>query len=362
MFTALKFFWKGLRNISAIEVILLVFDILIITVAPRYLFDYYLWSITLLCDLGLIIAHGAWLQRAPRRSSMTNTQFPWTRTEGVIMRLLMLAYVFVVILFADLTGDEIVSVHHLEYLSVYCWYLIVFAAVYECFYCILKTLHAIDDDWLSGTNGHIGLPNAISISRIGIALCVPHIYVTHSFGGESYTVATIILGIALSTDAIDGYIARSMSAITKAGKALDPLGDKLIFYPVAVGYFLVSNGHLVLPLEAFPEVLIHVAAILIVLRDILITIWYFIFGAKYKNGISAGLADKLRTIILSFWLVSTALALTIPETTLGIATIWISFISFVLAGVASPLSFIIDICRIMRIKKPAKKRQNSSHL
>jgi|GEM_PF-1050507 CDP-diacylglycerol--glycerol-3-phosphate 3-phosphatidyltransferase len=361
MFTVFKYFWRGLRNISVIEIALLIFDICIVIAAPRYLFDYYLWTIALICDLGLLIAHGAWLCRS-RRARPVSESFPWCRTEGVVMRMLMLIYVSCVILFKAFTGTEIVSEQHLEFLSTYCWYLIVFAAVYECFYCILKTLHAINNDWLSGTSGHIGLPNAVSISRIGIALCVPHIYVMHSFGSESYTVATIILGIALSTDAIDGYIARSMNAITKAGKALDPLGDKLIFYPVTIGFFLATDKRLVQPLDEFPIELVYISAILIILRDVLIVIWYFIFGAKYKDGISAGLADKLRTIILSFWLASTALAITIPETTLGIAMIWISFISLFLAGIASPLSFIIDIHRVMKLKKDAKNQFFSGHL
>ena len=346
MLSALKFFWKGLKNISIIEIILLAFDIVILIAAPRYLFDYYLWTITLLCDLGLVIAHGAWLNHS-RIANPVKESFPWARTEGTLMRMLMLVYVFIVILFATVTGSEIVSERHLEYLSTYCWYLIMFTAVYECFYCTLKTLHAINHDWLAGTNGHIGIPNAISIIRIGLALCVPHIYVTQSFGAESNTVATIILGIALTTDAVDGYIARNMNAITKAGKALDPLGDKLIFYPVAVGYFITTDLHFIQPLEETSEWLILLPAALIAIRDILVTIWFFIFGKKYKGGIGAGVADKLRTIVLSFWLVSTALAITIPETALGVSMIWISFISLIIAGVISPISLAIDIYRIM---------------
>jgi cardiolipin synthase len=267
------------------------------------------------------------------------------------MRMLMLIYISCVILFKTFTGTEVVSEQHLEYLSTYCWYLIVFAAVYECFYCILKTLHAINNDWLSGTGGHIGLPNVISVSRIGIALCVPHIYVMHSFGSESYTVATIILGVALSTDAIDGYIARSMHQITKAGKALDPLGDKLIFYPVAVGFYLAAEDHFVRPIESIPSWLAYAAAAAIILRDILVIIWYLIFGKRYKDGISAGYADKIRAIILSAWLVSTALAITIPETSLGIAMIWISWTSLLFAGIVSPISFAIDIYRIIKYKR-----------
>jgi hypothetical protein len=75
MFTVFKYFWRGLRNISVIEIALLIFDICIVIAAPRYLFDYYLWTIALICDLGLLIAHGAWLCRS-RRARPVSESFP----------------------------------------------------------------------------------------------------------------------------------------------------------------------------------------------------------------------------------------------------------------------------------------------
>ena len=354
MFTPFKFFWTGLRNISFIEVMLLIFDIATVSIAPHYCLDYYLWGIVLLCDLGLIVAHGAWFS-CSRQAKPVGESLPWLRTEGILMRTIMLIYIVGVTLFTCITGTEIVSPIHLQHLSIYCWYLIEFSAIYELFYCILKTLNAIDSSWLAGTKGHIGIPNAISIIRIALALCVPHIYVLESFGSESYTIASIILGLTLGTDAIDGYLARSMNQTTKAGKALDPLGDKLIFYSVAIGFFLITYNHFVNPIDAFPATPAYIAAALIVLRDILIILWYFIFGKNYKQGISAGYADKIRTIILSAWLVSTTLAITIPETSLGIAMIWISWSTLLLAGIISPIGFVIDIYRITKIKEKSRK-------
>lgn len=358
MFTPFKFFWNGLKNISPIESLLFIFDVAAAVIAPHYCFDYYLWSIVLLCDLGLVIAHGAWMTHSKYTRPVCES-FPWCRTEGIIMRIIMLGYIICVTLFMSCTGSEIVTSSHLESLSVYCWYLFVFGAVYELFYCILKTLHAIDNTWLEGTKGHIGIPNVISIIRIALALCVPHIYATRSFGAVSYTIATIVLGLALSTDAIDGYLARSMHQITKAGKALDPLGDKLIFYPAAVGFYLAADTHFVRPLESLPLWPAYLAAGLTVLRDVLIVIWYLIFGKNYQNGISAGYADKIRTIILSAWLVSTALAITIPETSLGIAMIWISWSTLIMAGISSPVSFFIDIFRLAKFKKTVKNQSST---
>lgn len=206
------------------------------------------------------------------------------------MRTIMLIYIVGVTLFTCITGTEIVSPTHLQYLSIYCWYLIEFSAIYELFYCILKTLNAIDSSWLADTKGHIGAPNAIST-----------------------------------------------------------------FYSAAIGFFLTTYNHFVNPIDAFPATPTYIAAALIVLRDVLIILWHFIFGKNYKQGISAGYADKIRTIILSAWLVSTTLAITIPETSLGIAMIWISWSTLLLAGIISPIGFIIDIYRITKIKKKSRK-------
>lgn len=350
MLKLFKFFWTGLTKIGPIEFILLIFDIAAIAYMPRYCFDYYLWTIVLFCDLGLIVSHGAWIKHA-RYSKPFGESVPWQRTEGVIVRGIMLLCIVSITQFSRLTDNEVISASCLKYLSYYCWYLVEFIAVYELFYSILKTLHAHNSSWLEGTKGHIGIPNVISIIRIALALCVPHIYALQSFGQESNTVASIVLGLALATDAIDGYLARSTNQTTKAGKALDPLGDKLIFYPVAVGFYFATGKQFIRPLEVIPAELAYTAAILIILRDALIILWFCLYGKNYSQGISAGYADKIRTIVLSVWLVSTSLAIAIPETSLGIAMIWISWGSLLLAGIISPFSFVIDICRVVRIKK-----------
>ena len=113
---------------------------------------------------------------------------------------------------------------------------------------------------------------------------------------------------------------------------------------------------------SFPDIYIWIAASLIALRDVLIIIWFALFYKKHAGGVSAGLADKLRTIVLSAWLVSTALAIATAETELGYDMSWISCISLFIAGILSPLSFIIDICRIRAIrKKEAQAAYEVSH-
>ena len=348
-----RFFSQGLKNISFNEIVLLVFDIFTLLATPRGLFDYYLWAIIFVCDLAIITTHGAWIfKRCAKPISQT---FPWRRTESVVVRTIVLFSSIVGLSYDFVTNSFSLIQTELWHAITYCWYAVLFTAVYECFYCILKTLDAVDRSWLKGTNGHIGVPNAISIIRIALALCIPHIYVKQSLSTHSDALATIVLGIALSTDAIDGYIARACNQTTKAGKALDPLGDKLIFYPVAAGFFIYTQGRLMNPKDMIPGYYIWFAAGLIALRDILIIIWFALFYQKHNNGISAGLADKFRAITLSVWLVSTALAIATAETELGYDMSWISCFFLLLAGLFSPISFVIDIFRIRNIRKQEAK-------
>ena len=147
MLKLFKFFWTGLTKISPIEFILLIFDVAAIAYMPRYCFDYYLWTIVLFCDLGLIVSHGAWIKHA-RYSKPFGESVPWQRTEGVIVRGIMLLCIVSITQFSRLTNNEVISTQCLKYLSYYCWYLVEFIAVYELFYSILKTLHAHNSSWL----------------------------------------------------------------------------------------------------------------------------------------------------------------------------------------------------------------------
>lgn len=86
----------------------------------------------------------------------------------------------------------------------------------------------------------MNLANKITISRI---LLVPvFLFVLLSDMSNSHIIATIIFIVASITDGLDGYIARSRNQITKLGKFMDPLADKLLVTAALVG--LVQLGKL----------------------------------------------------------------------------------------------------------------------
>ncbi|MBC8590522.1 CDP-diacylglycerol--glycerol-3-phosphate 3-phosphatidyltransferase [Wansuia hejianensis] len=72
----------------------------------------------------------------------------------------------------------------------------------------------------------MNLPNKITLIRV---LLVPVFIVLFYVNIENHlTYAAIIFIIASLTDALDGYIARSRNLVTKFGKFMDPLADKIL--------------------------------------------------------------------------------------------------------------------------------------
>lgn len=73
----------------------------------------------------------------------------------------------------------------------------------------------------------MNLANKLTMIRIFL---VPIFLVFIAFKGIPYgrSIATTVFVIAALTDRLDGYIARSRNQVTKFGKFMDPLADKLL--------------------------------------------------------------------------------------------------------------------------------------
>ncbi|MEI7539335.1 MAG: CDP-alcohol phosphatidyltransferase family protein [Candidatus Saccharibacteria bacterium] len=82
-------------------------------------------------------------------------------------------------------------------------------------------------------------PNQVTVVRLILTPVVYWLLTTHQFG-----LALIVFIIAISTDFIDGAMARTRGQITDLGKVLDPIADKLLIMTVLVSigfkYFIVK--------------------------------------------------------------------------------------------------------------------------
>jgi len=78
----------------------------------------------------------------------------------------------------------------------------------------------------------MNIPNALSLFRI---ILVPvFVAVFFSDTPHAYTIATAVFLAAGLTDVLDGRIARKYGQITKLGRLLDPLADKLMVFAALI--------------------------------------------------------------------------------------------------------------------------------
>ena len=131
----------------------------------------------------------------------------------------------------------------------------------------------------------LNLPNTITIARIAVA----PIFIALLFASPEKTslqrwLALILFVLAISTDGIDGAIARKRNLVTNLGKLLDPIADKAL-----IGGALVT-------LSILGELSWFITGA-ILLREFGITIYRLIVAKRRVLAASGG--GKFKTIIQS---------------------------------------------------------------
>lgn len=126
----------------------------------------------------------------------------------------------------------------------------------------------------------MSVPNYITIARFFLIPVFIFLMLEKEYG-----FALIVFALAGITDAIDGYIARKYNMITKLGKILDPLADKLVLF---TGLVMIAVEGLV------PNVTLII--VVIACKELLMGLGSFLL---YKKGfvVSANWYGKISTII-----------------------------------------------------------------
>ena len=138
----------------------------------------------------------------------------------------------------------------------------------------------------------MNLPNKLTMLRMLLVIvfvvfmCLPTKFVWAKYVSlGAFVVASI-------TDFLDGYISRKKNLVTKFGKIMDPLADKML---VASGFILLATAGVI------PTWM----AVIIVLRDFFVT-GLRNFGADNNKDLAASLTGKVKTV---FQLLAIILAL-----------------------------------------------------
>lgn len=133
------------------------------------------------------------------------------------------------------------------------------------------------------------LPNLVSVARI--ALVVPLAIVLANASSAGDIAALVIMGAAIVSDGLDGFLARRKGRITSLGIALDPIADK------------VFAGVLVLLLFAYRDLPLWMALVILG-RDVLIVAGGMVILKRRRITVPANLTGKYTFAAISLLLIS----------------------------------------------------------
>ncbi|MFI5000187.1 MAG: CDP-diacylglycerol--glycerol-3-phosphate 3-phosphatidyltransferase [Reyranellales bacterium] len=167
----------------------------------------------------------------------------------------------------------------------------------------------------------LNLPNLLTLSRIAaIPLVVACLWLDRDW---AQWLAMVLFAAACVTDWFDGYFARRYHQISRLGRFLDPIADKLLV--AATLLMLVRSG----PLHG-----VHVLAALIILtREILVS-GLREFLAELRVGVPVSQLAKWKTgaqmVALAFLLVAPAAPPLVTD--IGLWLIWIAAVLTLITG------------------------------
>jgi CDP-diacylglycerol---glycerol-3-phosphate 3-phosphatidyltransferase len=128
----------------------------------------------------------------------------------------------------------------------------------------------------------VNIPNSITVIRIALVpLFVFLLLVSPDANSIERWAAILVFVLAISTDGLDGAIARRTDRVTNLGKILDPIADKALL------------GGALLTLSFLGEIDWWIT-VLILARELAVTLYRVV--VVQKKVIAATLAGKLKTI------------------------------------------------------------------
>jgi len=149
------------------------------------------------------------------------------------------------------------------------------------------------------------IPNILTGGRLVLAMVfLPMIFFEPKLAARSDTsfyhdVAFVIYVIAGLTDIIDGAIARKYNMISRFGRIVDPLADKILLCGALIVFAIIGEPKL-FNLNKYVLLIIHWLVVAIVIaRDVYVTILRHIAEAKGIN-FAAVFSGKLKVFLQYF--------------------------------------------------------------
>jgi len=174
----------------------------------------------------------------------------------------------------------------------------------------------------------VNIPNTLSVFRL---VLVP-VFVSVYFSGleDSRIYATGVYILAALTDFLDGRIARKYNQVSKLGRILDPLGDKIMTFAVLL---CITVDKLVPPW----------AVIVFFIKEGLMGIGGLIIYKKYTDMPPANIIGKTATVV---FIVVCALLMLIKDIPKVYATAMITVA--ILVMLAAFVSYLVKYIKLMQ--------------
>lgn len=171
------------------------------------------------------------------------------------------------------------------------------------------------------------LPNALTVLRILMVPVFGWMLLTHPEEAGWRWATTAVFVVAMATDFVDGYLARSQGLITSFGKLMDPIADKALTGMAFIGLSIIGE-------------LWWWVTVLILLREWGITVMRF-FILKY-GVMAANRGGKLKTMTQSAALLLYLLPLPSLATGLTVGSA-LEVLSWVLMAAAFALTLVTGL-------------------
>lgn len=185
------------------------------------------------------------------------------------------------------------------------------------------------------------VPNLISLVRI---LLIP-VFMALLLGEGTEAAGLVLLGAVVSTDWIDGYVARRTGQVSNLGKVLDPVADRL-----AIAAALIA----MVARDAFPLW----AALLVIVRDVLVLVAGGALLLVMRVRLDVRSIGKLATFALMCGIPAVAwgnfgLPLEALARVAGWALFWIGIVLYYAAGVLYSFDLVRASRDVTRTERPA---------
>ena len=183
----------------------------------------------------------------------------------------------------------------------------------------------------------MNVPNSLSLFRL---LLVPVFVIVFFLGGDNaYIYAALVYVLAEVTDCLDGYIARKFHKITRLGRVLDPLADKLMAFTVLVCIVIESR----VPVWA---------ALLFFIKEVLMGVGAIVMYKKIDDVMPSNMPGKVANVVFFSTCVILMFDSTISKST---ATIMIS-----VALAVTYYAFFNYLVQFIATAKKHKDNKNSA--